>query len=256
MSRSTRLQSCNRGNRWGTAPETAKLLHSMLVFHTFTIKSVSTVKLMHPYCVEMELWDCAKGCFVRREETGFLRREAELNLTNETRSWDWSCCRVWAHGAPESQTVFHLGWRRRPQMFRKGAWKHQRGRTDGRTGWTDGRTQLCLFPLFRRETTQVPVTAGTFWALQVGLDERPGSSTRNQSLILAEERRRTFGRRRRAEIWPLLSASASEASLIDPELMWIRERDTEVRGRPWGTALIHSEPQHRKYTVPVAGSDG
>lgn len=92
MSR-TRLQSCNRGNRRGIATETVEPLHSKLVFYTFAIKSVSTVKLMHPYCVKIELWKRAKGCF--RGEWGAvteeraqrrLTRNADLNLTNGTRS--------------------------------------------------------------------------------------------------------------------------------------------------------------------------
>lgn len=76
MSR-TRLQSCNRGNRRGIATETVEPLHSKLVFYTFAIKSVSTVKLMHPYYVKIELWKRAKGCFrgewgpsPRREPSG------------------------------------------------------------------------------------------------------------------------------------------------------------------------------------------
>lgn len=97
MSPSTTLQSCNHGNRRGIATETAELLHSMLVFYTFTIKSLSTVKLMHPQWVKMELWKRAKGCYrgwggwglsVRKpkggwHETSFLRREAELNLKQD-----------------------------------------------------------------------------------------------------------------------------------------------------------------------------
>ena len=63
MARSNRLQSCNLGNRRGIAAETAELLHSMLVFYTFTIKCVSTGKLMHPYCGEMELWKCQRVDF-------------------------------------------------------------------------------------------------------------------------------------------------------------------------------------------------
>lgn len=125
----------------------------MLVFYTFAIKSVNSKVVASILCENGTLEMC-KGVFGggsgrvegRQEESAEADKRVssgeKLSSTSQTRRGAETGAAAAASGPaapPESQRVFHLGWRRRPQKFQKGARKHQRGRT----AWTD---TICSFP--------------------------------------------------------------------------------------------------------------
>lgn len=146
MSRSTGLRMSNRGNRGGITIETVEILPSTLPFYILLRKSL---RQQRSGCIHVATGVVLRvvfsglgggsGCTERLSKWGESRAESEkkqvssgekLSSTSQTRPGlqPGAAASSQTSGSgstvpSESQTVFHLGCRRRPQKLQRGASK-------------------------------------------------------------------------------------------------------------------------------------